>query len=66
VASGCRRVVDHATFNAPKKSMPTASGNSRKGARRPGDANTETPPSLAVVPEAADAVLAGTLSTGSR
>jgi hypothetical protein len=31
-----------------------------------GDANTETPPSLSVVPEAADAVLAGTLSTGSR
>ena len=36
------------------------------GSNPAGDANTETAPSLAVVPEAADAVLAGTLSTGSR
>ena len=44
---------------------PNALG-SRVGPTASWDANTETPPSLAVVPEAADAVLAGTLSTGSR
>jgi hypothetical protein len=35
-----RAWLDHATVNAPEKSMPTERANSRTGACRPGDATT--------------------------
>ena len=41
-APSARTWQNHATFNAPKKSMQTDSANSRKGARRLGDAIPES------------------------